>query len=254
MHAWAEIDHDLRYKPTQGTPSMEELATLDEVNGLVLTGEIALERLQRLIEERVGRPDARFENIYELQEFLSTQVPGSSSERIGRLNFLLPLLQSAGIDTPSRLRPYLQEVAQEPNNDTLADSLIDAITAEDPERYQLFRAVLSEERAADGMAESQRGFTQAIGDFLVRWVSLELKLQSLTGKKGLSFGSKLLQSPLGSYGVQPADQEEINRLRSIRNKLFHGQILLPVSEIQRAVARIDTVLEHLANIENPPGP
>lgn len=252
MHAWAEIDHDLRYKPTQGTPSAEELATLDEVNGLVLTGEIALERLQRLIEERVGRPDARFENIYELQEFLSAQVPNISSKEIGRLNFLLPLLQSAGIDTPSRLRPYLEEADQEPNDDPLADRLIDAITGDDPERYQLFRAVLSEERAGDGTAEWQQGFTLVMGDFLTRWISLEHKLQSLIGKKGLSFGARMLQAPLDSFGVQPSDQEEIHRLRNIRNKLVHGQILLPVNEIQRAAARIDTVLKHLGNIGEPP--
>ena len=46
MHAWSEVEHDLIYKPMQGTLSEEELAILDELNGLVLTGEIALERLQ----------------------------------------------------------------------------------------------------------------------------------------------------------------------------------------------------------------
>ena len=46
MHAWSEVEHDLVYKPLQGTLSDEELAILDELNGLVLAGEIALERLQ----------------------------------------------------------------------------------------------------------------------------------------------------------------------------------------------------------------
>lgn len=219
MHAWAEIDHDLRYKPTQGVPSPEELATLDEVNGLVLTGEIALERLQRLIEERVGRPDARFENLYELQEFLSAQVPNMASKGIGRLNFLLPLLQNAGIDTPSQLRPYLQEVAEEPDDSPLADKLIDAITAENPERYQLFRAVLNEERTSAGIEEGQRDFDLAMGSFLTRWIALERRLQNLTGKKPSLASSRLLQPSLNPYGVQPDDQEEIHRLRRMRNKL-----------------------------------
>ena len=47
MHAWSEVEHDLVYKPTQGKLSEEELAILDELNGRVLTGEIALERLQK---------------------------------------------------------------------------------------------------------------------------------------------------------------------------------------------------------------
>ena len=47
MHAWSEVEHDLVYKPLAGDLSEEELAILDEINGLVLTGEIALERLQK---------------------------------------------------------------------------------------------------------------------------------------------------------------------------------------------------------------
>lgn len=53
MHAWSEVEHDLVYKPLQGTLSDEELAILDELNGLVLAGEIALERLQNAGNERI---------------------------------------------------------------------------------------------------------------------------------------------------------------------------------------------------------
>ncbi len=47
MHSWAEVEHDLVYKPINGKLSDEEYAILDEINGLVLSGEIALERLQK---------------------------------------------------------------------------------------------------------------------------------------------------------------------------------------------------------------
>jgi ppGpp synthetase/RelA/SpoT-type nucleotidyltranferase len=52
MHAWSEIEHDLNYKHATGKPSEDEYAILDEINGLVLAGEIALERLQRAIKRR----------------------------------------------------------------------------------------------------------------------------------------------------------------------------------------------------------
>jgi ppGpp synthetase/RelA/SpoT-type nucleotidyltranferase len=52
MHAWSEVEHDLVYKPFEGTLSDEEYAILDELNGLVMAGEIALERLQRAGEVR----------------------------------------------------------------------------------------------------------------------------------------------------------------------------------------------------------
>jgi ppGpp synthetase/RelA/SpoT-type nucleotidyltranferase len=46
MHAWAEVEHDLVYKPLQGKLSADQDAILDELNGLVMAGEVALERLQ----------------------------------------------------------------------------------------------------------------------------------------------------------------------------------------------------------------
>jgi ppGpp synthetase/RelA/SpoT-type nucleotidyltranferase len=49
MHAWSEVEHDLGYKPVTRELSEDEYAILDEINGLVLTCEIALERLQRAI-------------------------------------------------------------------------------------------------------------------------------------------------------------------------------------------------------------
>ena len=58
MHAWSEVEHDLVYKPLQGTLSDEELAILDELNGLVLAGEIALERLQNAGNERIRNKNA----------------------------------------------------------------------------------------------------------------------------------------------------------------------------------------------------
>jgi ppGpp synthetase/RelA/SpoT-type nucleotidyltranferase len=54
MHAWAEVEHDLIYKPLQGNLSEDELAILDEINGMVLAGEIALERLQRAVNNLSG--------------------------------------------------------------------------------------------------------------------------------------------------------------------------------------------------------
>src|SRR5690554_5157620 len=42
MHAWAEVEHDLVYKPLTGELSYEEYAILDELNGLIHSGEIAL--------------------------------------------------------------------------------------------------------------------------------------------------------------------------------------------------------------------
>jgi ppGpp synthetase/RelA/SpoT-type nucleotidyltranferase len=70
MHAWAEVEHDLVYKPLQGRLSQDEYAILDEINGLVLSGEIALERLQRAGERRVATAGRVFSNHYDLAAYL----------------------------------------------------------------------------------------------------------------------------------------------------------------------------------------
>jgi ppGpp synthetase/RelA/SpoT-type nucleotidyltranferase len=47
-HAWAEVEHELVYKPQQGSLSYDEYSILDQINGLVVAGELALEQLQRV--------------------------------------------------------------------------------------------------------------------------------------------------------------------------------------------------------------
>lgn len=71
MHAWSEVEHDLAYKPASGRLSEDEYAILDELNGLVSAGEIALERLARATRARLeGSAGERFNNHYELAAYV----------------------------------------------------------------------------------------------------------------------------------------------------------------------------------------
>jgi ppGpp synthetase/RelA/SpoT-type nucleotidyltranferase len=70
MHAWSEVEHDLVYKPMSGTLSSTEYALLDQLNGLVMAGEIALERLQGAARLRLNEADAPFNNHYELAAYI----------------------------------------------------------------------------------------------------------------------------------------------------------------------------------------
>jgi ppGpp synthetase/RelA/SpoT-type nucleotidyltranferase len=83
MHAWAEVEHDLVYKPYSGELSYEEHQILDELNGLVLAGEIALQRLQKAVKNRVSQVGKEFNNHYELAMFLYNKL-GSTSEESQR--------------------------------------------------------------------------------------------------------------------------------------------------------------------------
>lgn len=74
MHAWSEVEHDLVYKPMSGGASKEELMILDEINGMVIAGNIALERLQSAIIERVNGEGYVFQNHYDLASYISKEV------------------------------------------------------------------------------------------------------------------------------------------------------------------------------------
>lgn len=70
MHAWAEVEHDLLYKPQRGEPSVGERAILDEINGIVMAGEIALEQLQNAVKLRISLEQQQFTNHFELAAYI----------------------------------------------------------------------------------------------------------------------------------------------------------------------------------------
>ena len=118
MHAWSEVNHDLAYKPLQGELSVEEYSILDELNGLVMAGEIALERLQRAGEARVAAEGRVFRSHYDLAAHLlnaaGTALRGpEANTAIGRVDLLFELLSQLDLATPSRLKPYLDALHQD---------------------------------------------------------------------------------------------------------------------------------------------
>ena len=112
MHAWSEVEHDLVYKPLAGDLSDQEYAILDQLNGLVMSGEIALEMLQKAGEARVATGGRRISNHYDLAVHLLGRAEGTTGEPIsdsglGRVDLLFDLITQLEIDTPELLKPYL---------------------------------------------------------------------------------------------------------------------------------------------------
>jgi ppGpp synthetase/RelA/SpoT-type nucleotidyltranferase len=104
MHAWSEVEHDLIYKPVAGNLSEDEYAILDQLNGLVLAGEIALERLQKAGQRRVGYGGGEFANHYDLANFLLSRASNLSDSPIndsglGRVDILFGFMTRIGIKT-----------------------------------------------------------------------------------------------------------------------------------------------------------
>src|SRR5690606_21481714 len=111
MHAWAHVAHDLVYKPQDGVLSTTEYALLDQLNGLVLAGETALDQLHKAIRGRLRRQDTPFADHFELGAWVTRwmRVHGQAPGVLGRLDRVHELLRRLDLLRPSQLEPYLAE-------------------------------------------------------------------------------------------------------------------------------------------------
>lgn len=258
MHAWAEVEHDLVYKPQQGRLSDDEYAILDQLNGLVLAGEIALERLQRAGEARIAARERRFANHYELAVYLldraAAVLKGPAPESaIGRVDLLYSLLSNLELATPLGLEPYLSALSGDTERRPLAEQIVDQLLAEDESRYRLYEELkvardriwlTEEERLAAPETE------QAIGLFLTRWIELERLIRQIVFKRTGEVRAVLPTSRVleGLQILNARTRGEIETIRRLRNNLVHGIGNPDEIAIVQAASRLDSILEELRQV------
>ena len=111
MHAWQEVNHDLLYKPLSGELSVQEKISLDLINGVAHSGEVALKLLYNAFTERVDALERPFADMYEL----GTWLKGFSkcvymTNQMGYLDTLLMLLELLNLNLPKKLRPRYDRI------------------------------------------------------------------------------------------------------------------------------------------------
>lgn len=74
MHAWAQVEQDIIYKPKQALLSQGQRNILDVFNGIVLIGESSLKQLDILQEEERARLSKTQENLAENRDVLSSWI------------------------------------------------------------------------------------------------------------------------------------------------------------------------------------
>ncbi|KAI9712053.1 MAG: hypothetical protein M1820_001762 [Bogoriella megaspora] len=124
MHAWAQIEHDIIYKPGAVEPSEDEKGILDLFNGIVTTGEAALRQLAastaRKEKDRARDDNAPASNHYELGAWLANyceqhSMRSSTTEKSlawNDLDKLLFILRSSGDHTAGKLRELLEKARE----------------------------------------------------------------------------------------------------------------------------------------------
>ncbi|MET3664071.1 ppGpp synthetase/RelA/SpoT-type nucleotidyltransferase [Caulobacter sp. 1776] len=227
MHAWAEVEHDLLYKPESGNLSGDENAILDELNGLVLSGEIALERLQRALERRLSDAEAPFDSHYELAAFLdrwARQLTAGMSMEIGRVDVLYELLKAAGKASPKSVGEILNGVEVFFHDDAISDQIIDVILSKDPGMYKEYSYIQSRIRHSDSIVGSKFSdgeMSDVIGRFLSKWIVLERTLTLWRRDERAPSGVRIEKIAVEA-SLSPDAASILKWTRSVRNQLVHG--------------------------------
>lgn len=219
MHAWSEVEHDLVYKPFSGDLSKEELAILDEINGLVLSGEIALERLQSAMAERTEQKND-ITNKYELTNFLLNAIEKDYSNKIKigdtyLLNNYLSTIKKLNTNEFKSLINKININSEDSATDQLLNMLlIDYYDIDKPNLKNYFRNLQISDRKASGFES-----------FVKCWVILEKAVREFYSGEEVQTKKYLIPDfkVLREKKILSADEtQQLHQLRQVRNYLLHG--------------------------------
>jgi ppGpp synthetase/RelA/SpoT-type nucleotidyltranferase len=245
MHAWSEVEHDLVYKPLQGELSIEEHVILDQLNGLVHAGELALKLLQKAAEARVSTSERRITNHYDLAALLLNRIatlsdgPVSDAE-LGRVDLLFELVAALRVNTPAELDPYLKALHGDVEVRPIAEQVVDALLLEDPSRYDLYAQIREAHLPSRAGEDDARDVE--IGRFIRQWTDFETLVRTLTDAGAGEPTARLLRE---SGLFTDDEQDEIEWLRRVRNTVVHGGKLPPAQYLSKAQAQLSAIVTDL---------
>lgn len=254
MHAWSEVEHDLVYKPLQGTLSDEEYAILDELNGLVLAGEIALERLQRAGEARVTREGAPFASHFELAAYLlKAAAPllkhSAHESALGRVDALYELLRRLELNTPEQLKPFVEILHADTERRSIADQIVDQVVASDKDRYRLYADIRRriDPDSRDHRHQGTVSIHTDFGTFMRLWIELEKRMREASTAQGLEgpgvlIGRRLIEK-FASLDIE--SRRDLDRIRMMRNRVVHGELDVDRAELADAIKTLRRILKQL---------
>lgn len=246
MHAWSEVEHDLAYKMKKGLVSYDEYESLDEINGLVIAGEISLQRLQRLSQARIESGKKEITDHYQLSAYLSERAYAITQRKdvfLGDVETLYQLFADKNRLTKGKLDRDLAKI--DFNDDTpIAQQLIDIYA--DKSVKDAARIISNKAKKAP-YPDNYIVNDAQIGSFLRKWISLEKKLSDLVKQAGYHANYPgELQHILLHKGLLPESvQNEYIAVKKARNKLVHGLETPTPKEFEAYAQIIDRIMQVL---------
>lgn len=237
MHAWSEVEHDLVYKPFSGKLSDEELAILDEINGLVLTGEIALERLQKAITERTEKQD-EITDKYDLTNLMFNNYYNKFKNiNFGNTEYLANYLKAIQKIDTSQLAEAMKRVNQN-INESFSDQLFQNILAINKNQDNIkkyFSQITSDKKKVSGFEL-----------FTKTWITFEKVITQLNEENGNSNRKNFIPNLDIVREVSKLtlkDIEQIHRLRKVRNQMLHGYESFTNEKLEKYYIQLKSIVE-----------
>ena len=246
MHAWSEVEHDLAYKNKMGKVSREEYEVLDEINGLVLAGEIALRRLDQLSRRRIEQENSPIASHYILQSYLDKWQDdhGQKGRDLGNVETLFRLYQMKDMLSRPQVDAELAKLVRkgDVSEEPLADRLIDQFD----NKTMVKKVVADAMMKLNGLDPETRHQVQ-LGKFMSRWNKLEKAIQAALRTRGYKAYNSAVTWRLvvEEYALTGPIREAYHRLRLERNKIVHGYVPTTAAGFERLNAEVDCLLELL---------
>lgn len=246
MHAWSEVEHDLAYKKMMGDVTREEYECLDEINGLVMAGEIALNRLNQLSQKRIQSSQA-FDTHYTLASYLSQwqEANGYGNRPLGNVEDLFNGYQESGQLTRVQVSRKLRKLESQNWADSpefLADQLL----------HQLKPTTVAKVISQSIAKRNDSELTEAdLGKFLRRWNTLDTRIRAALRRKGYEniYRNRMNELVEKEYLLSEEFGVAYRRLRMIRNDIVHGQLSPSRDAFDRLMADIDALAAGLDVID-----
>jgi ppGpp synthetase/RelA/SpoT-type nucleotidyltranferase len=240
MLAWSEVEHDLVYKPNNGYLSDKELSILDEINGLVLAGEIALERLKDAIVERIEND--KITNNYEITNLLMKRIKDKNIN-IGNTNDIMYFINDNKI-SDEIFKNIIEEISDDiiaNKNYSLSDQIIDNILSKNIEKIKYFDDFIKYLSAKNNFS-----YRNGFENFLRSWILLEKILKTIGNKVGEKISP--FNNNVGT--LLELDKNESNILaysRKARNEIVHGIESYPEEKLLELTKDLIPIIKKLIN-------
>lgn len=245
MHAWAEVEHDLAYKQKKGVVSFDEYEALDEINGLVIAGEISLQRLQRISELRMSAENEVFTNHYQLADYIykNLEKKNLSKIKLGDIEALYKFLSFEKRLTKKKVDNDLRRV-----NYMLDTSIAEQIMDIYANKNSRSSIELMKIKAYKDPLREEPINEMLVGRFLTEWIKLEKLLMELSHQfmyDGQYRYNDIIVFLKNDSGLSKNIVEKYIYLRKARNMIVHGVEIPEDYVLVELINDIDSMLKQI---------